>query len=239
MPRNRPATEQRLLQAVRSILEESGFAHLGINAIAERAGVDKVLIYRYFGGVPGLLAAVGEEEYFPQDEELAELLQSPANSQPGPIGDRALDFYLRWVEHRPILRQLFLWENVATPNPLIREFQIHRKVFEERLLPHVAPALTAAWEQWFAGNSRAQATGLSVFILGWLHFRRIQETDFHQTAVTFTPAGNIQELGGPPSPEMPAPNKRRRSDKGRVDKQATEVSAAAFRHEEKLPDVLL
>jgi AcrR family transcriptional regulator len=57
-PRDREQTKNLLVEAAVAILEESGFSALGINSVAEKAGVNKVLIYRYFGGLPGLLRAV-------------------------------------------------------------------------------------------------------------------------------------------------------------------------------------
>ena len=56
--RNRKATEQRLLSAIQELIEESGFEKLGINAVASKAGVSKMLIYRYFGSLDGLVAAI-------------------------------------------------------------------------------------------------------------------------------------------------------------------------------------
>src|SRR3978361_1359414 len=53
--RNRAATTQRIVDALEQILEEKGLDGLGVNLLAERAGVSKVLIYRYFGGIEGLL----------------------------------------------------------------------------------------------------------------------------------------------------------------------------------------
>ena len=50
-------TEKRLLEAVSKVIEEEGFTKIGINRIARQAQCDKVLIYRYFGGLDGLLVA--------------------------------------------------------------------------------------------------------------------------------------------------------------------------------------
>lgn len=58
MPRNRPQTEQRILSAALERLRASGFEDWGINAVARHAGVDKVLIYRYFNSLDGLLASI-------------------------------------------------------------------------------------------------------------------------------------------------------------------------------------
>lgn len=48
-------TERSLLDAVSHIIETDGFTKIGVNRIAKEAGCDKVLIYRYFGGLDGLL----------------------------------------------------------------------------------------------------------------------------------------------------------------------------------------
>ena len=55
--RDRAATERRLIDAVGGVLERDGVLALGINSIAKRANVDKVLIYRYFSDLDGLLGA--------------------------------------------------------------------------------------------------------------------------------------------------------------------------------------
>lgn len=55
--KNRQATEQLLLEAVNRLVEQDGFEGLGINVVAAQAGVSKMLIYRYFGSLNGLIAA--------------------------------------------------------------------------------------------------------------------------------------------------------------------------------------
>ena len=54
--KNRQATEMTLITAVNDIIEESGFEGLGINAVAAKAKVSKMLIYRYFNSLDGLTA---------------------------------------------------------------------------------------------------------------------------------------------------------------------------------------
>jgi AcrR family transcriptional regulator len=54
--RNRTKTTQRIIDAFEEVLAERGLQAVGVNRVAERAGVSKVLIYRYFGGLEGLIA---------------------------------------------------------------------------------------------------------------------------------------------------------------------------------------
>lgn len=58
-PRDRARTAARILEAGRAQLLEGRLSDFGVNAIARRAGCDKQLIYRYFGGIDGLAAAIG------------------------------------------------------------------------------------------------------------------------------------------------------------------------------------
>ena len=61
MGRDRFATRAALLESAEQILATRGIGALGVNSLASAAGCDKVLIYRYFGGLDGVLAALGEE----------------------------------------------------------------------------------------------------------------------------------------------------------------------------------
>lgn len=53
--RNKAQTKQRFLDAVEEILVTKGVTALKINSIAKTAGMDKKLIYKYFGGTDELL----------------------------------------------------------------------------------------------------------------------------------------------------------------------------------------
>ncbi|MBI5718373.1 MAG: TetR/AcrR family transcriptional regulator [Burkholderiales bacterium] len=83
-PRDRAATEERLLTAVGEVLAREGFKAIGVGSVARAAGVDKVLIYRYFGGLPELLRAWGASgRFWPSVADLLEregegFLQRPA-----------------------------------------------------------------------------------------------------------------------------------------------------------------
>lgn len=53
--RNKENSKQLLLNAVGKILRTKGYAALKVNDIAATAGLDKKLIYKYFGNTEGLL----------------------------------------------------------------------------------------------------------------------------------------------------------------------------------------
>jgi len=53
--RNRSDTVQRVVEALEAVIIERGWEGVGINYVAQKANVSKVLIYRYFGSLDGLL----------------------------------------------------------------------------------------------------------------------------------------------------------------------------------------
>jgi AcrR family transcriptional regulator len=58
--KGKEAKKRRLIQVIGEILDTDGFQGLGVNKVAKRAGMDKVLIYRYFGGLPELVLAFSQ-----------------------------------------------------------------------------------------------------------------------------------------------------------------------------------
>lgn len=69
--KNKEQTKSKILSAVGEVLAQDGYQGLGINRIAKQAGVAKALIYRYFGGLEGLIQAYGEtDSFWPSVDEI-------------------------------------------------------------------------------------------------------------------------------------------------------------------------
>ena len=63
--RNKEYSRQKLLNAVGEILKTEGFAALKVNRIAAVAGLDKKLIYNYFGSKDNLVAEyIGSKDFW-------------------------------------------------------------------------------------------------------------------------------------------------------------------------------
>jgi AcrR family transcriptional regulator len=118
MTRSRLKTEQRLLEAVASILLEQGYAEVGINAIARRAGCDKVLIYRYFGGLDELLLAFAETTplWWEVDEIITESAADCADIALHDYLQQLLNRYVEALESRPLALEIMAWEMSAQNN---------------------------------------------------------------------------------------------------------------------------
>jgi AcrR family transcriptional regulator len=112
MNRSRIQTEQRILNAVGSILLDQGYPAVGVNAIARQAGCDKVLIYRYFGGFDQLLLAFAETTtlWWEVDEIITETAAECAEIALPDFLQRLLNRYVTALESRPLALEIMAWE---------------------------------------------------------------------------------------------------------------------------------
>ncbi len=138
MARNRPHTESRIIRSVGTVLEDDGFEKVGINLIARTAGVDKVLIYRYFGGLDGLLAAFGESAdiWWDVDEIVGEHLAKPKHETLSYWCALALARQVSALRRRPVTQQILLWE-LSQSNALIRHLNQLREERMQQLVRRV------------------------------------------------------------------------------------------------------
>lgn len=113
-PRDRAETERRILAAVGETLAKVGFRALGVNAIAKRAGVDKVLIYRYFGGLNALLAAYAErgDFWYSVDDLIGSRLPPPKRDTLAGWLELAFRRHVAWLKARPVTLEIMAWETI-------------------------------------------------------------------------------------------------------------------------------
>lgn len=114
--RNREATRKRLIDAIGALMARDGLKALGVNAVAREAGVDKVLIYRYFGGLRGLTAAFAREgDFWPSPEELAGGDPAAFQAMPAPLKlSRLAETFLDAIRRRPLTQEIMAWEMVES-----------------------------------------------------------------------------------------------------------------------------
>ena len=126
--RDRESTRARLIAAVGTLLAREGFTGLGVNAVAREAGVDKVLIYRYFGGLPELIVAFGREgNFWPSINELAggdvvAFGQLPLAEQLSRLGKN----FMAAIRTRPLTQEILAWEMIER-NELTVELEAIRE----------------------------------------------------------------------------------------------------------------
>lgn len=105
-------TEKRLLDAVSHIIENDGFTKIGVNRIASQAGCDKVLIYRYFGGLDGLLVewAKRHDYYSFAYSEFIDTIKQSEKEDIRQIVKDVLFRQLHYLKDNVLMQQLLVWE---------------------------------------------------------------------------------------------------------------------------------
>ena len=157
--KNREQTEEKILEAVGSIIENQGFEKVGINAIATEAGVSKMLIYRYFGGVEELIA-----QYLIQKDYWANTDAAIIN--PEAVGDSIKSMFRRQVEQLRndiTLRRLYRWE-LSTDNQNIRQLRNRQEENGCRLIKMVS-ALTGCPDAQVAALASILSASISYLAL--------------------------------------------------------------------------
>lgn len=122
--RDREATEKRLLDTIGRMIAEDGFEKIGINAIAAQSGVSKILIYRYFGSVEGLMAAYIRQNDFwlnfplemPDREDLPSFVKQMFQRQ------------IEQLRNNPTLKRLYRWELSCNNDMIVKLREQREKV---------------------------------------------------------------------------------------------------------------
>ena len=120
--KHRQSTDMNLIKAVDELIEENGFEGLGINAVAAKAGVSKMLIYRYFNSLDGLIAAyiqqhdywINFDEQLPDEEHIGEFIKEIFKRQ------------IAMLRQSYTLRRLYRWE-LTSNNTFIKELREKRE----------------------------------------------------------------------------------------------------------------
>lgn len=123
--RNSDRTRMKILKAARKILAEKGFRKIGVNAVAREAGIDKVLIYRYFGGFPGLLRELSRDrDFWPSVMDLlGDSYEKRRDLSIRELSIAIIKGRLRELRKRPETLEVLRWEQVER-NALT--MQLHR-----------------------------------------------------------------------------------------------------------------
>lgn len=137
--RNKENTKQQLLQAVGVILKTKGYSELKVNHIAATAGVDKKLIYNYFGSKDKLVGEYIDSQDFwsnVKEDNVATDLSDGGKEFSIGILLQQFDFLRDNVE----LQKVLLWR-LSEEQPFLRQLtdnqeKVGETVFKSVIDPH-------------------------------------------------------------------------------------------------------
>lgn len=133
--RDPAATRRRIEDAALALIAEGGFAALGVNALAAQADIDKVLVYRYFGGLDGVIDALAARvDLWAGSDTMADVPEGDY----GTVMAAFLARYVAVLRGNPALRRVLAWE-LVDDSPAVRR---------------LAAARSRAVSAWFASARR-------------------------------------------------------------------------------------
>lgn len=166
MIKNREATEQKLIDAIGVLINEQGFEKLAVNAVAKKAGVSKVLIYRYFNSLDELIYSyMAKNDFW-------------INMQQLPLPESDIKDYLKNMFRRQItqlreniaLKRLYRWE-LSTSNSLINKLRQQRESTGLRLTQFVSQ---------FSHVSQTELTAIATIISSAISYLILLEENYHE-----------------------------------------------------------
>jgi Bacterial regulatory proteins, tetR family len=162
MARDKEATKQKLIDAVGAVILRDGFSAIGVNAVSKKAGVDKVLIYRYFNDLDGLLKA-----YVMQKDYFSNMAVITSEFDKFETGDDVIKFakkifigQLRDILENKELQEIILWE-LNTKNEVTSAVAKEREVQGVSILDGVKK---------ITGKSKVDIPAAVTIILGGIYY---------------------------------------------------------------------
>lgn len=196
-PRNPEETQRQILKAARAEFCEKGFDGARVDAIADRAGANKRLLYHYFGNKEALYCAVLEAAY--REIREGERGLSLDRSEPEEAMDRLIRFTFRHFLEKPWFISLLTTENLhgarflktlkdipALHSPLVGQLETliergaEKGVFRSDVDP-IQLYITIAALGWFYVSNIATLS--VIFDRDLRDFAMVQEREAHCVAV--------------------------------------------------------
>ncbi len=118
--KDRSSTEKKLKDALDRVLLSHGFKALGVNRIAKEAGVSKILIYRYFGNLEGLIKSYVEEKnyWIKLDKNQSLNLQNMSLKELEIISANIFIGQLKELRENPAMLEIIRWQ-LMEKNPVV------------------------------------------------------------------------------------------------------------------------
>ncbi len=138
------ARREQLLDVTTEVVVERGFPGVSIEAVAQRAGITRAVIYQHFGDLQALLEAVVEREMSRALSQVSEtVLTNLSEGDPRELMLESLRAYLCAVQDHPTTWRLVLMPPVGAPEVLRKSIAQGRGSVLAQMAEAVRPALRA------------------------------------------------------------------------------------------------
>lgn len=153
--RNKERSKEKFLEAVNTILQTEGYSGLKVNTIAATAGVDKKMIYNYFGGTDQLI-----DEYINSQDFWSNVKSDVPDVDDGgqELSKQMLTQQFDYVEQNKNLQKILLWGLTEKRNSL-KHIADQRELKGEELLSQIT-------DPYFAENATQYRAIMAILVSG-------------------------------------------------------------------------
>jgi AcrR family transcriptional regulator len=154
-----PARREQLLEVTTQIVVERGFRGVSIEAVAQRAGITRAVVYQHFEDLEAVLEAVVEREMSRALSQVSETaLSDLSDGDPLELMLESLRAYLHAVRDHPTTWRFVLMPPVGAPELLQKSIERGRASVLAQMAEAVRPVLPPEDE---SGDAELTANVLS------------------------------------------------------------------------------
>lgn len=153
--RNKERSKEKFLEAVGEILTKEGYSGLKVNTIAATAGVDKKMIYNYFGGTDQLIDTyVTSQDFWSNVKEDSVEINDGGRE----FSKKSLTAQFDYVSQNKSLQNILLW-GLAEKRSSLQHIAGERERNGEQLLTQIT-------DPYFAENATQYRAIMAILISG-------------------------------------------------------------------------
>lgn len=136
--RNKERTKENLINALREILKKDGFSGLSISRVAEKAKVDRRLIYDYFGTLEGLVKEyLNTNDYWKiSPEEVGDIVETSKADAGKTLAYNVLENQFDSLIKNEEMRRIITW-GLSEKLPILKELDLKREDIGNQVLSEV------------------------------------------------------------------------------------------------------
>jgi len=136
--RNKERTKKNLIAAVGYILKRTGFSGLNLSKVAERAKVDRRLIYDYFGGLEGVVKEyLNANDYWKiNSEDIAHIVETSRADAGKGMAYSVLENQFDSLMGNEEMRRIISW-GLSEKLPLLKALDLKRENTGDQIMSSV------------------------------------------------------------------------------------------------------
>ncbi|MDY0904761.1 TetR/AcrR family transcriptional regulator [Pedobacter sp. CFBP9032] len=173
--RNKERTKENLISALGEILKKDGFSGLNISRVAEKAKVDRRLIYDYFGSLEGLVKEyLNTNDYWKMSpEEVGDIVETSKADAGKTLAYNVLENQFDSLIKNEEMRRIITW-GLSEKLPILKALDLKREDIGNQVLSEV-------FDKHFEGSDK-NFRALYALLMGGVYYltlhAKMQENPF-------------------------------------------------------------